>query len=260
MPRAPLRSFSPWIVVASTALAPACGRQVFLGNIGDGGDAVLWRATFEPGDLSEWVGDGEGGTYVMNGTAPVATRDLAHKGQYAGVSTVTPTVGTPSLDYLFRHQPSPPEAYYSAWFYISSTFVVKNWLSVSHFRGSTTGDGNNLVPLWDVNLYSRVDGSLVAQLYNYTAKTNLGEVVPAPVPVDSWVQFEVYLRKAPDATGSIAVWQNGVLILDEPAVATAPNDWIEWDTGGSSDDITPSPAAVYIDDAAISLVRLGTGG
>jgi hypothetical protein len=74
------------------------------------------------------------------------------------------------------------------------------------------------------------------------------------------VQFEVLLRKAADSTGQIAVWQNGLLILNEPAVATAPNDWIEWDVGGSSDDITPLPAPVYVDDAAISLVRLGTGG
>jgi hypothetical protein len=234
---------------------------VYLGDIGDAAASLLWRATFEPGDLSEWVGDGEGGTYVANAPAPpAAARGLAHKGQYAGLATVTPTTGTPSLDYLFRHQPSPPEGYYSAWFYIPSSFAVKGWLSLTHFRGSSTNDGNNIIPLWDVNLYTRGDGSLVAHLYNYTTTTNVEEPIPAPVPLDTWVQFEVLLRKAPDTTGRIAVWQNGTLVIDEPAVITAPTDWVEWDAGGSSDDVAPSPALVYIDDAAISLTRVGTGG
>jgi hypothetical protein len=261
MPRGPFSPISLSIVVACAALAaPACGKNVYLGDIGDASSSLLWRATFEPGDLSEWVGDGQGGTYVANAPAPpAAARGLAHNGQYAGLATFTGMTGTPSIDYLFRHQPSPPEAYYSAWFYIPSSFVVKGWLSVTHFRGSSTGDGNNLVPLWDVNLYPRPDGSLVAHLYNYTTMTNLEEVVPVPVPLDTWVQFEVLLHKAADASGRVAVWQDGVLVVDWQAVISAPTDWVEWDAGGSSDGVAPSPAVLYIDDAAISLARVGTG-
>ena len=44
----------------------ACARQADLGSIGDGPASVLWRGTFEPGNLSEWTGDGEGNVYTPN--------------------------------------------------------------------------------------------------------------------------------------------------------------------------------------------------
>ena len=48
-------------LVAAVLLGGACGRRVYLGNLGDGGGAgILWQATFEPGDLSEWRVDGNG--------------------------------------------------------------------------------------------------------------------------------------------------------------------------------------------------------
>ncbi|HVV51304.1 MAG TPA: hypothetical protein VHO06_16665, partial [Polyangia bacterium] len=79
-----------------------------------------------------------------------------------------------------------------------------------------------------------------------------------PVPVDAWVQLEVLLVKASDPSGRIAVWQNGALIFDHPG-ATVQNDWIQWDAGGASDDLTPSPATVYLDDASISTAFLDLG-
>jgi hypothetical protein len=149
---------------------------------------------------------------------------------------------------------------YSAWFYIPTSYQVRSWLSLTHFRSSQSGDGNNLVAIWDVNLYSRPDGSLIAHLFDYTKAINVEQANPIPVPIGRWFQFEVLLRKAADATGHVAVWQDGVLILDDPNVPTAPTDWVQWDAGGSSGDIVPSPATIYIDDAAISLSRIGNQG
>jgi len=65
------------------------------------------------------------------------------------------------------------------------------------------------------------------------------------------------VRKATDATGRVAVWQDDALILDADGVITTENDWMEWDVGAASTDLTPSPGVVFVDDAAISLVRLG---
>jgi hypothetical protein len=240
-------------------LAGGCGRQVYLGDIGDGAASLLWSATFEVGDLSEWSGDGHGGTFVDNTpVAPAATLTVAHHGRYAGMATVTPVPGTASINYLFRDQPSEPAAYYSAWFYIPSSFTVKSWLSLIHFNGSGSGDGKNLSAIWDLNLYPRADGSLVAHLYDFVSQTNLEQTLPAPVPVATWVHFEVFFRKAADATGEVAVWQDGVSILDRRNVMTAATDWVQWAAGVSSDDVAPPTAVVYVDDAAISLSRLGT--
>ena len=240
-------------------VAGGCGQQVHLGDIGDGAASILWASTFEVGDLSEWSGDGHGGAFVDNAAVPPsATLTVAHHGRYAGMATVTPVPGTASINYLFRDQPSVPAAYYSAWFYIPSSFTVKSWLSLIHFNGSDSGDGKNLSAIWDLNLYPRADGSLVAHLYDFVTQTNLEQAFPAPVAVATWVHFEVFLRKAADATGEVAVWQDGVSILDRRNVMTSATDWVQWDTGVSSDDVAPPTAVVYIDDAAISLSRLGT--
>jgi len=264
-----LAGYTVLIAVAGAACAP----QVHLGElaVADGGDGgsdrgvdgggtgILWAATFEPGDLSEWLADGHGGMYMDKvDLGPSATVDLRHRGQYAGVASVSPTPGVTSLSYLFREQPSPPVAYYSAWYYIPSWYLVRSWLSLSHFRCSRTGDGDNLFPIWDLNLYPRLDGSLVAHLYNYTTQLNTEQLSPIKVPTSTWIHFEIMLRKAPDATGQIAVYQDGVLILRNDGIITADTDWVQWDVGVSSDNVSPPTAVVYVDDAAISLSRLGT--
>lgn len=240
--------------------AAGCNQRVDLGAIGDGPASLLWKATFEPGNLSEWTGDGQGGTYVENdmGGDAVVTTAQAHGGTHAGLVAVTPSGSMPSISYLIRNQPTPAQAYYSAWFYVPSTVVVGSYLSLVHFRGSTTGDGQNLYAIWDVNLYPVVPGTLAAQLYDFTNQKDWPQS-PTSIafPVDRWVQLEVYFSQAIGPTGRITVWQDGTLILDRPAMQTVATDWLQWDVGGASDNLVPSPSVVYLDDAAISLVRLG---
>src|SRR4029079_8183481 len=148
MPRA--RSIPLLTAFASAAIgAAACDQHIDLGAIGDGSASPLWPAAFEPGDLTEWVGDGKGGTYTENvNTFPAATTAMSHRGQYAGVVAVSTPMGMPmgmvSINYLLRDQPSPREAYYSAWYYIPGNTIVRGYLSLSHFRCSHTGDGNDL--------------------------------------------------------------------------------------------------------------------
>ena len=264
MPRA--RSIPLLTVIASAAIgAGACDRRVDLGAIGDGGASLLWTATFEPGDFSEWIGDGMGGTYTENMNANFAsvTTAMAHRGRYAGAIPVSTPNGVPggpvSINYLFRNQPSPQQAYYSAWYYIPASVTVGTYLSLSHFRVSHTGDGNDLAPTFDLNLIP-IAGSLRAHLYNYASGNNVEELIPMPVPLSTWVHFEIMLLKAADTTGHVTVWQDGVQILDDPPpLMTAATDWVQWDAGGASTDILPNPAVIYMDDAAISLARLGPG-
>ena len=239
--------------------ASACDRQVDLGDICDGPASLLWHATFEPGDLSEWLSDGQGGTFTENTTAgPTATNAMAHAGQWSGRVSISPSANMTSTSYLFRNQPSPPAAYYSAWFYVPSTVDVSAWLSLTHFRDSPTGDGGNLTAIWDVNLYPLPAGGLAAQLYDYVTQVNLRQTTPVSAPLDSWFQLEILFSKSTDATGRIAIWQDGTLVLDNPDVATVQNDWVQWDAGGASDAMSP-PSTIYLDDAAISLTRLGPG-
>jgi len=251
-------------LLACLLAGAACARQADLGSIGDGPASVLWRGTFEPGDLSEWTGDGEGGVYTQNVDAPdkpVATLAMAHSGRYSGLLTISPKASMASTSYLFRNQPSPPQGYYSAWFYVPSTITVGAWLSLTHFSGSETGDGKNLSAIWDVNLYPLSAGAgLAAQVFNYQTGVNTRQTVPVPFPLDTWTRLEVYLSKATGPTGELTVWQDGVQILQKLNLPTVSNDWVQWDAGGAADATTlPSPANLYMDDAAISLVPLGPG-
>jgi hypothetical protein len=241
--------------------AAACDERVYLGAIGDGGASVLWRATFEPGDLSEWTSDGKGGTRIENAPAAATATDvMAHGGRHAAVATIEPRMRMDSLSYLYRREPSPPEAYYSAWFYVPSAISVGSWLSLHHFRGSANGDPGSLTGIWDLNLYALPGGQLAAQLGDFVSSNNLRQPVPTPVPRDTWVHFEVLFRKASDLTGRVAVWQDGALILERAGVVTARSPLVIWEVGVGSDDLAPLPATIYVDDAAISLSRLGTTG
>jgi hypothetical protein len=236
----------------------ACRQTADLGEIGDGGASLLWRATFEAGDLSEWTSDGNGGTRTESAPAsPTVTDQFAHSGRYAGVATVAPAMDMDSLSYFYRRKPSPHEAYYSAWFWVPSSLTVGSWLSLIHFRGSSDGDPTNLTGIWDVNLYTLPAGGLAAQLGDFVNTFNLQQALPVPVPRDTWVHFQVLLRKAADSTGRVAVWQDGALILDREGVATALSPLVVWEVGAGSDDLAPVPAAIYVDDVTISLTRSG---
>ena len=171
------------MLAACVALgATACGRHVYLGSAGDAGTGILWQATFETGDLSEWLADGNGGIYMDNlADAPAPSQDQAHRGTYSGIATFAPMTVT-SFSYLFREQPSPPEAYYGAWFFIPASVQVRSWLSLHHFGYHRTAGAPETTPLWDFNVYPGPDGNLIAHLYDSTAVENTDQTNPIPVP------------------------------------------------------------------------------
>jgi hypothetical protein len=240
--------------------ASACGRHVYLGEVSDGGNSgILWRALFENGDLSEWTGDGIAGVYLdTRATAPTATADASHRGRFSGIATFAPA-GLTSWSYLYRDQPSLPEAYYGAWFFVPAALQINSWLSLHHFGYHPTAGSTDTMPVWDFHVYPTSDGKLAARLYESSTIKSFEQATPVPVATDTWVHFEIFFRKAADATGRIIVWQDGAQILDVTNAITAPTDWVQWDAGGGSNDVAPSPAAVYLDDATISTSRVGTG-
>jgi len=227
------------------------------GGAGGGTQSVLWRATFEPMNLSEWTSDAAGG-YL--GNAPSVVADVIHRGKFAAKMTVAPKAPLIAAQYLFREAPSPTEAYYSAWFYFPSTFTIPvgmHYLSVFHFNVSSTGDGKNTSALWDLNFITD-QGASVPQVYNFPLVQNTQQnngLARWTAPRDTWFHIEMLFAKATTATGRIAVWMDDVLIIDLNKVVTAPNDWLQWNAGAASD---MAPASIYMDDAAISTVRIGS--
>jgi hypothetical protein len=218
---------------------------------------LLWHAEFESADLSEWTSDGQGANYRSSEpVAPVITSERAHTGTQALKVSISVEGGMTSANYMYRQATTPVEAYYSAWFLIPQNYTVKDWWNILHFVGSQTGDGRNEVSLWDVDLRSTTDGSLGLYVYEFGGSKQHNPVAARAFPIGVWVQLEVLFRKASDSTGRFAVYQDGALLIDVSGVRTAPNDWLRWAVGSASSNIAPTPADLYVDDAAISLARV----
>ena len=156
---------------------------------------------------------------------------MAHRGAYSGIATFAPMMVT-SFSYLFREQPSPPEAYYGAWFFIPASLQVRSWLSLHHFGYHRSAGAAETTPLWDFNVYPGPDGNLIAHLYDVSGH---GELRTRRTRSRSrwrqWVHFEIFFRKAADATGRITIWQDGVQILDHAEHRDRSDRLVQWDVG-----------------------------
>ena len=255
-------------------LLVACARQIPLGAVDASGDAgagpldqaverafpgVLWFADFEVGDLSQWSEGGKGGTYQQSATsAPAVEAVEAHGGRLAARISIAPVGGEVEVSY-FSRRAEPPSAYYSAWFFIPRPTTANFYWNLVHWNGSRTGDGENQLSLWDVDLRSDENGALVPYVYDFQRNRQINQTSPAPVavPIGRWFQIETLFRKEVSAPGRIVVWLDGAPIFDIDDVPTVLNDWLLWNVGSASTELAPSPAEVWIDDAAISLNRLG---
>ena len=259
----PARPLFCSMLAACVALgATACGRHIYLAardGAGGTGSGILWQATFETGDLSEWLGDGNGGIYMDN---------------LASAPAPTPGPGAPRLLQRHRHlraddghvfqlpvsRATEPSRGVLRRLVLHSRVPAGQILAEpAPFRLPPKRRRRGDHPALGLQRLPGPDGNLIAHLYDSTAVANTDQTNPIPVPVAKWVHFEILYRKAADATGRITIWQDGVQILDLANVVTAPTDWVQWDVGGGSNDIAPSPATVYFDDATISLTRVGVG-
>ena len=105
----------------------------------------------------------------------------------------------------------PPEAYYSAWYYLPQTISVGTFWILFKFRLRTdVADPASDDEFFDLGLVNAADGSLTLSIYNHRSGMNLPIVTPAPVvPVSVWFQIEAYYRNAQDDTGRLTVWLDG---------------------------------------------------
>ena len=111
----------------------------------------------------------------------------------------------------FREGALPRDAVYGAWFYVPSLADnTGNW-NLMHFQG---GAPDALHGLWDVSLDNADDGSLFLYIFDFSGHRDRRAPADAapPVPIASWFHVEFRLRRAPDATGEVALYQDGSLV------------------------------------------------
>jgi hypothetical protein len=268
---------SRWIAagaIAASMVSAGCSS----GPVGLGQDPdIIWWTDNESGDLSDWLAGGQTvGRYWNTGPPNFlqASTDFARSGKYslrASITTSGFASGPPPPDgvLVVRAAGLPTTGYYSAWYYLpvaAFTGPGTYWICFKFRSRATPLDPTSTVELWDIDFGAlspgTLGGGLALDLYRHTVT---GGVVrqprfanPAPaVPIGRWFQIEALYTAAPDSSGQLTVWQDGVTVFELDDTVTAPSNYVEWSVGSVSNGLSPSTAILYIDDAAVSRRRLG---
>ncbi len=253
MTRAWCREFA---VLALVVLVPACSPQINLGN------ALLWSARHETGDLSEWAEAGKGGSEAQQPDTSLAiSSDVVHTGRYA-VKITNGAVSMYEAAHLWRQDAYPTSAYYSAWFYLPRTYQTTADWSIMQFEVPTTAADSGVLSLeLDIDLRSLPTGDLILSVYDHRA-AYLRSPTPDPailVPIGRWFQIEVLYRNASDDTGEVIIWMDGQVNYDLQRPFGGSPD-VYWTVGSKTEGLSPAESVIYMDDAAVSRVRVTPDG
>jgi hypothetical protein len=238
-----------------------CGPKLNLGS------NVLWATNHESGTLDDWS-DAPGGGVMLDasGSTAAISTDFAHSGRYSLKLTDLAADDT-NGPAVYRELMSPPDAYYSAWYYIPRAYTTNSEWTIQGFRwraGSGIGHGN------DLDVRALPDGQVVLYVFSHDQNYLQAPLADPPpyVPVAAWFQVETLYRPSTTQTGLLKVWLNDRLVYDlENRVTVGAIDGtldgpidVLWSPTDVAEDVEPAPPILYIDDAAISLTRVTTTG
>jgi len=237
--------------------AALCGCETRL----DLGSQILWSAHHETGDFMEWSGDSQGGSAADPPTTTTAvTTEFAHGGSHA-VKLTNAAVGAYDTSRVWRQAVYPAEAYYSAWYYLPQAYTATASWTIMQFRAPAAQDPSVISYLLDVDLRSLPGGEMILSIYDHRPEYLRSPTPPVAVfvPVGRWFHVEGLFRNTADDRGRFSLWLDGQLNYDIQR-PFGLNTVVYWSPCSSSYDFTPSDAAIYVDDAAISVVRLTPDG
>jgi hypothetical protein len=261
----PYRLFGAGFAIG--CLANACSPELVVGKVtieekneaclqqGEGGapsfeEKVVelpWSTGFENG-FSDYY-DALGICYV-NGRASCGTvTSPAFEGKNAAAFTVTASPPGPSQTRCYLEGRFPVDAVYGAWFFIPALAEVGVWWNLMFFQGVVPPTQEPA--LWSVSLRNAPDGGLRLFLHAHAPLTVPASNPSIPVPIGRWFRVEFRLARALDATGAIALYQDGVPIVEATGLVTDRFDFHHWYVGNWGDGLTPAESTVYVDDVTI---------
>ncbi len=211
--------------------------------------AFPWRTGFENG-FCEYQ---QGGFCYATGTASYRIVDApVHSGRYAAAMTVFGD-GTDanSQSRCVREGSLPTQAYYGAWFYVPSVPTSNNGVwNLIHFQ---SGSGTGQKYLWDLSLKDDGNGGLRLDILDHLPHGTLPSLAGVPtVPLGEWFHAELFLKRASDATGAVAIYQDGQKIWQADNLVTDDDSQVgQWYVGNLATDMNPSESTVYVDDVAV---------
>ncbi len=225
----------------------------------------------EGGNLNEWTANDCGEKYDTLGGTTVASRDHAHSGNYSAKMTIgaTSSGGSTTATRLYRwcEQKLNRELYYSVWYFVPQRYQVQlyGWTNWMQLKGV---DSQNNSPFFILGMSNFSSGAMRLGLTWWPGLKIEGPqpgqsggrswLSPIEVPVGRWFHVEVRHVCAPDFTGAVQVWQDGVQIFKLEGVKTRyPTGTCQWSLDNYGELLTPSPVVIYTDDVAISKTRVG---
>jgi hypothetical protein len=233
----------------------ACDRRIELGS------QILWEARHETGDLSEWIADGQGGSAADAPMAAIsATTEVAHGGAYSLKLTNAAVVDS-ATSRVWRESPYPPDAYYSAWYYIPQAYTLGAVWTIMQFRAPDVNDPSVKRYLVDLDIRSLPGGEMILSVYDHRVPYLRSPTPPTAMvlPIGRWFQVETRFRNFSDDRGRITVWLDGQVNYDIER-PFGVHSTVHWSPCSSSHDFSPAESAIYVDDAAVSLARLTPEG
>lgn len=176
-----------------------------------------------------------------------------HSGKYAAAFTAQ-AVGDASVGpgqaRCVEQGVFPSAAYYGAWYYVPAEAVNNGTYNLLHFQGAVPDGGRSL---WDVSLANTGSGGpLHIILYDFLNGMAPNANAVPPIPIGQWFHIEVYFKRAKDATGTLALLQDGTMAVNLTGLVTDPTDWGQWYVGIWADSLTPPASTIYVDDVSVA--------
>jgi hypothetical protein len=248
-------------VLAFLCLLNACSSELVLATwqckgrtdagSSDGGTSIdfPWSTGFENGwcDYSE----SNGSCYTWDSASNDIVEAPVRSGRYAAAFTVTGDEprGTQARCHLDGELPKA--ALYGAWYYIPAGATNSGNWNLIHWQGGTAPD--DLPTLWDISL---VNAGAGLRLNVYSRYGNAPDLSDAPlIPIGTWFHIEMFLKRASDETGAIAVYQNGAPLAQVSNIKTDDTTYGQWYVGNLATNLDPVQSTVYVDDVSIGPER-----
>lgn len=253
----------------------------------------LFTAGFEVGNMSEFYVasggeeldgssasgfvEGTNGTTVLtgpNGESAQASTDFAHTGSWSAKLNIPSTVESGVRVMRWAEPRANGELYFSWWVYFPQNYTIgsQGWASFMQMTSKNAAGTEN--PFWNLQLVDAahsVDGKMHMALgwlnnsgepgpQNGMSGAGVSYTFPDALPTGQWVNLEMHIVAKGDYTGTIEVWQNGVLQQSfKGNVKTIyPNGtWNSFAILQYAFNITPTPYYYYVDDVKIATSRIG---
>src|SRR3954454_21987276 len=104
-------------LVLLVSLATGCGPTLDLGS------NLIWATDHESGLIDDWSSDGKGG--LLDDTTVEIADGPAHSGKYA-LKLTDAAMSDEAGPGVYRELSSPPDAYYSAWYYLPALYQTNS--------------------------------------------------------------------------------------------------------------------------------------